>query len=490
MLGKLFDVAVIGTELAGLVAGALLVKRGFQVAVIDVENERQQVKRQGYTLKPFPGLFFGFGQNQVFNDIFVELGIPFLEKKRFQLAQPAYQIALPEARIDILQGREEWTHLLNLTFGADAGALTNLLNEADRYSSQVRSLLTKEVVYPAYSFMERYRLNRTSGNMGADFKERSRTSFDEFMDSFGLSAEARAFIEAQFYFLAPTYPDDPSLFFASLVLSALNKGIYSVEGGLRILEDICKERISSYRGQLQRAGEIEEIDFARVNEIKLAGIKEPVRCKKILVCNNIEEFFSRHSPKTLRGSYKERFEEPPHRRHLFTLYVGVKDEVIPVGMNENVILLTDTQKPATEPDNLAFASLSPLDSPDYAPPGKRLIAISTLVLPESGELNAIETRSLSDRMVAQLRELIPFLDEFTDFVAFEESFALYQASRRTPATPPISLEDKYGIACLPNRTPHKDVYYAGKATLPGMGMEGEGISAVMVTNLLAKALAK
>jgi phytoene dehydrogenase-like protein len=488
MLGKLFDVAIIGNELAGLTAGALLVKRGFQVVVIDVENARLQVKRDGYTLRPFPGLFYGFGQGQVFSDIFLELGIPFLEKKRFQMAQPAYQVAMPEARVDIVQGREEWTKLLHSEFGADAGGLLNMLNEMDRYNSLLRRLLTHEqMIYPPATLREKWRINRACSDLGADFKEGIRLDYNEFLDSFHLSATTRAFLDAQYYFLAPVFPDNPSLFFASFIFSYINKGIFNVEGGLRVLEDICKERISSYRGQLQRAGEIESVDFGRVNEIQLGGVKEPVRAKKLLVCTDVGAFLEKFAAKSLKGAFRERLQAPPPRRHTFTLFVAIDGRVAPVGMRENVILLTDPSKSVSS-DNLAFVSISPTDNPDYAPAGKRLLAATTVVEPESGELTAPEARRLAGQLLNNLRDLAPFLDDFTEFVAYDESFALYQAIRRSTVSPAIDPEDRFGIACLPNRTPHKEVFYAGKGALPGLGMEGEGFTGLMAAQLLVKEL--
>ncbi|MDP8225472.1 MAG: hypothetical protein P9L99_19080 [Candidatus Lernaella stagnicola] len=489
MLGTLFDVAIIGTELAGLVAGALLVKRGFQVLVIDVESERVQVRRNDYTLKPFPGLFFGFGQGQVFQEIFQELGIPFLEKKRFELADPAYQIALPDVRLDIPQGTDEWTKLLSVEFKADAHQMIALLNEANRYASVVRGLFANEVVYPAHKLRERYRLNRAFSQLGSDFKEGARLSHADFMAQFELSPAGRAFLEAQHHFLATIYPDEMSLFFSAMIFSYIDKGIYTVEGGLQVLENLCKERISSYRGQLQRAGEIEAIDFARINEIKLAGVKDPVRTKKILVSTNIGDFLERFAPKNMKGSFQEKVDTPPPRRHAFTLYVAIDEQVVPVGMRENVILVSDAEQPISS-RNLAFVKLSPAGNTEYAPVDRRLVSMTVIVDPSHGELDAAGARRLGKHMHGRLRDLIPFLDDYTDFVAYDESFALYQALRRTVAEPAIDPEDRLGIAALPNRTPHKEVFYAGRGTLPGLGMEGEGLSALMAANLLTRALAK
>lgn len=489
MLGKLYDVAIIGSNLSGLVAGAMLVRRTFQVLIIDVDSVRLELKRDGYTIKPFPGLFFGFGQSHIFSEIFQELGIPFLEKKRFHLAQPAYQMSMPDLRLDIPQGREEWSGLLNREFGADAGAIATLLDTADRYSSLVRSMFSEGTVYPAFTFRERYRLNRVCNSLGDDFKEGAKLDYHDLLDSTPLSPEARSFIESQFLFLSPIYPDQPSMFFAAWVLSMINKGIFAVEGGMKVLEGICKERISSYRGQLQRTAEIEAIEFGRINDLQLADSKEPVRCKKILVTTSLPDFFDQYMPKGLRGSHRDRLFGSPHRRHDYTLYLAIDDRVVPVGMKENVILLTQPSAPVST-HNLAFVSLSPPDSKEYAPEGKRLVSVTTIVDPEDGELSPQEARQISDDLLNRLRDLIPFLDNYTEFVAYDESYGLYQAQRRSIEPPPIDPEDRFGLACIPNRTPQKEIFYAGKATLPGMGMEGEGMSALMAANLITKSLTK
>ncbi len=479
MIGKLFDVTIIGTEPAGLVAGALLVKRGFSVLVVDVESQKLQVKKEGYTLTSFPGLFMGFSQGQIFSEIFTELGIPFLEKKRFVLAEPGYQVVMPDVRLDVRQGRDELYKLLKDEFGADAASIMSILGEVDRYSSVVRSLLTQDVVYPAYGVREKYRLNRACGQLGVDFKEGSQMDFAEFLQGYPLTPKGRAFLESQFQFLSPMYPENPTLIFAAFVLAWTNKGIFKVEGGLKVLEDICKERISSYRGKLHRTSEIEDIEFGRINEIKMAEVKEPVRCKKFLVCTNIEQFFSRFSPKSAKGSFGEKLALPPHRTHEFTLYVAI---------DENVILLVDPENPQ-KAGNVIFVSLSPAESPEYAPAGKRLIAATTLV-EENGDIPPQTARKLCDQIMDALRDMIPFLDDFTEFIAYDESYALYQATRKQTFQPVIDPEDRFGIGCLTNRTPHNEVIYTGKATLPGLGMEGEGISALTAANLLTKQLQK
>ncbi len=105
MIGRLFDVTVIGANLSGLIAGSLLVKRGYNVLIADVKSERQCVETGGYRLGRFHNLLFGFGKERIFTNIFSELGIPFLDKKTL-LPPPTLRF-----RWSCLYGESTWCRI-------------------------------------------------------------------------------------------------------------------------------------------------------------------------------------------------------------------------------------------------------------------------------------------------------------------------------------------------------------------------------------------
>jgi len=487
MLGKLFDVTILGNDLSGLVTGALMVKRGFNVLVLDIKQERQEISRDGYTLRKLPSVFVGFGQGQIFSEIFTELGLPFLERKRFELAQPAYQVVLPGIRLDISQEREELFDLYSSEFPADGKILAEICREMDRHSNVIRELISQEVVYPPTTFKEKWRVSRALSQILP--KGGKPEDFSAFLDRFNVAPLARTLIMSQLVFLGTVHPDEYSLTYASSLMSWTNKAIFRVEGGMKVLESLCMERITSYRGSVQQVNAIEEVNLKKFIEITVSEIKEPVKTKMLLLTSNPEEFFATHAQKYIKSFIKKKLEITEPSTHLFTYYFGIHDHVVPVGMEDQLILVNDPNQDLYS-GNLICIRLSPRGVTEYAPEGKRLLTATIIIKPEGDEINVVTAKELADKVHASLAELIPFLDNFLDFVAVEESYALYQAERRVGLLSRVDPDDPFGVAFLPNHTPHDRIFYTGQLVLPGLGMEGEGISALQCANMLTKKLAK
>ena len=489
MIGKLFDVTILGANLSGLLASALLVKRGFNVLVVDLDTERIEVKKNGYTLKEFPSIFIGFGPNDIYTEIFNELGIPVLEKKRFALAEPAYQIVLPDNRIDVFQGREKLFEIHNREFPASASKMMSFFNEIDKLSDSVSSFLSQDIVYPPYKIREGMRASRAAKTVNEVMKQMGKVDYDTFLSSFELNEHALAYINAQTQFLAQVYPDDMSIYYAAYVLGWTNSGIFRADGGIKALEDICKERISSYRGSFHHSSGIEEIDFSKIIGIKFPDVREMIKTKYILYTGDPGEFLKTHSPKHYKGRIREIMETPEPSAHTFTLYLGIDEFVVPVGMEDNLIMIGDPNKELIDA-NMVFVRLSSPGDTGFAPQGKRLLSLTMKVQPEGGELTAMDAQRISKQAFELVKDLIPFLDDYLDFLAIDESFALYQATRHSSFRPNIDESDRFGLAYLPNRTPHKQIFYTGPGVLPALGIEGEAYSALQVVNILAKQLIK
>lgn len=488
MLGKLFDLTILGNDLSGLLTGALMVKRGFNVLVLDVKQERQEIQREGYTLRKLPNVFVGFGQGQIFSEIFTELGLPFLERKRFELAQPAFQVVMPGVRLDISQEREELFNLCNAEFPSDGKALSDLSREMDRHANIIRELIGQQVVYPPVTLREKWRVSRALSQILPKGRQSSE-NFQTFLKDYQLSPEAKDLIMAQIMFLSSFHPEEYPLTYASSLLSWTNKSIFSVEGGVKVLENLCRERITSYRGSIQQVEAVEQVDFRKFIEITVSEVKEPVKTKTMLITTNPQEFFSAHAPKYLKSFLKKKLEIQEPAIHSFTYYIGISDQVVPVGMEDQLILVTDPGKDLFGA-NMIFVRLSPRGVTEYAPEGKRLLTATVLLKPDADEISVVTAKELAGPIHDALADLMPFFDEFLDFMAIEESYALYQAERRVGLVPRVDPDDPFGVAFLPNHTPHDKIFYTGPLVLPGLGMEGEGIAALQCANLLTEKIAK
>ncbi|MCB9475924.1 MAG: NAD(P)/FAD-dependent oxidoreductase [Deltaproteobacteria bacterium] len=487
MIGMLFDVAIVGSGLSGLITGAFLVKRGFNVLMVEIEEQSIEMEHQGYRLGRFPGAFYGFGKGQIFSEIFTELGIPFLDKKRFLMAEPAHQVIMPSRRIDVSQDRDDLFKAINFEFPQDAGRVMAMMNELDRHATVIRNFFTQDLVYPPTTFQEKRIAKRLIGNATELYRDSMETPFSQFLAGYDLGREAKTFVESQIQFLSPMYPDNPSLAFAANLAGLSNGGIFQVEGGIKVLENIFKERISSYRGVVHRSPAVEGVDFGRYTEVKLADQKEPFKCKALLLTMNPESFFARYEPKTLEELAAKTSLTPPEA-HDFVLYIGIDENVVPVGMAPNAVLVADPRQELIN-DNMIMLSLTSPTDEVIAPPGKRLIAARMKVRPSGPKINEAFAEVLAEKVLAALRDLMPFFDDFFEFCAVKESYRLYVMERKQAWFQAID-DDKLGVGLMPNRTPNKSVFYTGPAVLPGLGMEGEAISARTIANILSDKLAK
>ncbi|MBW2493415.1 MAG: hypothetical protein JRE43_01590, partial [Deltaproteobacteria bacterium] len=91
-----WDAVVLGTALPGLVAAIRLGMRGLRVLIL--EEDTAAVAYRGLR-EPF--VMTGNGNDGVLGSCLKALGIPLIDRRRIRTIFPAYQVAMPRARIDV-----------------------------------------------------------------------------------------------------------------------------------------------------------------------------------------------------------------------------------------------------------------------------------------------------------------------------------------------------------------------------------------------------
>jgi phytoene dehydrogenase-like protein len=126
-----------------------------------------------------------------------------------------------------------------------------------------------------------------------------------------------------------------------------------------------------------------------------------------------------------------------------TLFIGIRDEVVPVGMSQVVLCLPDYG----QPNQFFTLSLSPKDDTSTAPKGTRALTVSF----PAGRHTLLAT----DAFMLEVEKMIPFLKEFLIF--YEE----YMPASRSYATPagvtfrPIRPSDGQPLL---SRSSQKNIY--------------------------------
>jgi len=96
-----YDVIVLGDDLAGLIGAALCARRGLRVLVIETaETPPEKYAIGPYTLPRAP-LPFPCEPSPAVRRVVAELSFIQSLKRRLQPLRPAFQIVLPDARLDV-----------------------------------------------------------------------------------------------------------------------------------------------------------------------------------------------------------------------------------------------------------------------------------------------------------------------------------------------------------------------------------------------------
>src|SRR5690348_2779373 len=94
-----YDVVVCGGEIAGLVAAALLARRGFRVLVLGHESDRATFEAGDATLSRAPALLPPLDEPPIAR-VVKELDCIALVKRRAPSVRPAFRVALPGQEVD------------------------------------------------------------------------------------------------------------------------------------------------------------------------------------------------------------------------------------------------------------------------------------------------------------------------------------------------------------------------------------------------------
>ncbi len=341
-----YDVAVAGAGLGGLAAAALLSARGKKVMVSTPHASLAEAlgvtAADGFLFSSGPALLHGFEAGGAFQRLFLDSSFPAREP-----ANPdVYQVALPDRRITISPNQEETHEELRREFPREIDTIVrfyrDLQQAADRGSqSRIAALLSD--LRSAGTFIRRYRFS--SGLL-------------TFLD-----------VQSLYFFQRPC----AELTLATLITLCTRRPA-AITGGYRKLAEHLTDVIVRKDGEVRLNEPSGGIVFHRDRAKGVMTAQGAVETGKVLLCTSEK---SKHS-----------------------LFLGIKDEVVPVGMARDVLYLPDYARPL---DVLA-CSLSEKDDLAAAPKGMRALAVSFPASPD-------QTHN-PETLMERVSGLVPFLKDF------------------------------------------------------------------------------
>jgi hypothetical protein len=345
-----YDIAVVGAGLGGLAVAALLSGKRKKIIVIErgesLDRAVGAYTRDGYRFCASPALSYGFDRGGVFYTLFEDLGIV----QSVSAQSPCYQVALPDHRITIFADHRETLEELRREFPGEIDTLT-------AFYLGLHGLAEKGIKSRFWASVTKHR------------------SAAGFIRNYRFTSELLAFFEVQslYFFERPL----AEISLVDLIMLCDSPPQYP-EGGFKKLVDHLYSTILHQGGKVLFNQAVKEFASRGNHIVGIKANQEVIEADMILL--NL-------SPRSDSSS----------------IFMGLRDTVVPVGMCQEVLYLPDYRSPR----DLFTLSLSAKDDVASAPQGMRALSLTF----RTEQSSVHDKQALIDR----LNRLIPFLNEYLVF---------------------------------------------------------------------------
>jgi len=150
----MYDVIVIGSDLSSFIAALLSARYGRKTLLLSECALGDSLTLSGYTfnIDPFP--WSGFGTGQIFTKLFSELNIPLPDPAKISPLNPAFQVVLPEHRIDFYIDRDALINDISREYPDEGRQIENLYHSVTKTCEQLDKAIRDDLESTDRSFKD------------------------------------------------------------------------------------------------------------------------------------------------------------------------------------------------------------------------------------------------------------------------------------------------------------------------------------------------
>lgn len=496
-----YDLIVLGSDIAGLVAAALVSRRGKRVLVMP-QGPAGGVYRLGGRPLPLDTAPVVHLTAPSVHRVFGELGLWQQIRRQDALVDSLVHLVLPDQRLDLTPGGDNWAEESEREWPdpdvADAWSLRRRWGEAT--DPVLDELLSAEQALVADGFWSRRFLSRVASQLpGSDVDDLEPLAADH-----PLRRAARA-AEPWLVHLSPAQLGKA----ASLRLfGRWHGGPRDLPDGMTTIRKALLQRIELHSGEVKPDLRVAELQVKRgkVVGVSLLGKRDRYGCDHMIVATDprrlLDEALPRdHIPKPLATTLSA-IESVAFR---YVLHLEIDERGLSPALAGMVLCVpalsaggaSPSQPHAVDP---AWAEHGVGTTYLRQGPGARegLRRVSITHIAQAGT----DPDTLRDRVLDELdvRGVLPFARRHIHVMhsphdRHEPCDGRGQVRTDLAADsgmplPPDTIdalhgEPSLGLGVLPHASGLKNLYFAGRLTLPGLGMEGEFAAGTMAAGLVA-----
>lgn len=499
---RIYDACVIGSQLGGVVAGALLARRGYRVLHVDHDGVGAVYEDGGYLLPYAPALFPSPRLLPAAEVALSELGLTTDTLRSLEPCAPDLQLLLPRHRVDLghdparrqQELRREWPH--------EAAQLEEGFLQLSRLFDAASPFLKALPPLPPSGFGERRAVSKAMkfaaaapGAPAGGVGEASAFQGLEGHPLAGALAIAQRFLG---------YLDGPAPPLAvTRLLGGVLRGSYRIAGGHHGLRETIRRKISEARGEVL-GGEADaavaeqlEVDGGRVAAVRLAGSPNAWVARVFISATDAPALRRLLPSGEEAGKLARLLDGIRPARQLLALNLVVKAAALPPALGDSVLALRDAGG-ADALENAVFLQVQPArrdkgKGASELVPDERVVCAAGFIPADARDQGEEHLATLGRALREAVADAIPF---FERHLVRESLPALASPrERRGSRLLPhplyqVHMEQALGVTGLPCRSPYKNLVFAGREVVPGLGLEGEfhaGLqAAVAAQELLGK----
>jgi phytoene dehydrogenase-like protein len=494
---RIYDVCIVGSQLGGIVAGALLARRNFRVLHVSHDDLGPTYTDQGYVLPWAPAVVPSPRQMPSAEAVLGELGLANDVSRALEASNPDLQLLLPRHRVDVSRDLAILRNELRREWPREAEQIEASFAELGTLFDFAGYFLKSAPPLPPEGFGDR-RAVRKAVKLAGSAPNAPPQPVGEARPFAGLEEhELVQSLLAAHRFL--TYLDGPAapLSIVRLLGSAL-RGTHRLAAGEGLLRELIRRRIAESRGEL-RGGPGEpapavalELDDGRVEAVRLADSPDAHVARAFVVAADAQAILRLLPDGTARSRAAARLDRIRPARRLLSLNLVVKAGALPPALGDNVLALRDAAG-GDGIHNAVFMQVLPARRDGKKGAGEavadeRVVCASAFVDAAARERSTVEAHAASIREA--VADAIPF---FERHLVAESAPDLAAPGASRPLDHPLyeaDLDSTLGVTGLPVRGPLKNLFFAGREVLPGLGIEGEFYAGIEAAGHVASLLGR
>jgi phytoene dehydrogenase-like protein len=464
----MYDLIVVGDDLSSYIAAAFASHYGLSTVHIAQNDSEVENTIDGYAFNIDPTPLTGFGVNQTGFSLLVELNIPLTEQDAF-LLNPAYQIIMPEHRIDFFNDKDSLVGEIIREFPEMSKEIKAFYDVVVRNSAAFTKWLHDHPFIQPRSIKDFFNYLKFSPRL-----MRFKFDAEKIERTILQNHYLKKILEAQ-YVLLSCAKDGYDSFTSHFQYSAPLRGVYHFPQAKKTLFNLLRKKLQSANGLYLGNNNLLSIKKGKPIEVEVEnneGIISNISAKYMIISAKSEDM--RLLLKGKKRNNIANVTRPVKISHYpFTIHLGIVQKCIPEKMAKYVAVISDVNKDIYD-DNLILleSNISPGGKKGSA---EKELLTATVFLPSNSTAwskDSLEGQAQS--MIERLEYFLPFLKENIRFIDVEKSIDI-SIKYRNIVNPKYIPEKSSltGFSAKNNKTRFRNIYLTGASLLMDAGSEGE-----------------